>query len=399
MPTTTKYIWDEDNLLAEADGSDTIHTVYTNEPQQYGNLISTRLPIAGSPTTVYHHFDAIGSTRQLTNAVGGTTDTMIYDAWGNVVSRTGTTSVYLLWIGMLGYYCDSEIGTNLVRERTYSPQVGRWTSVDRLWLTAGTNAFIAVKNNPQNRVDPTGLISAFASAFNYIAGRGEFTRILLTDTSVPSKLSVFFSPSWQPSAVWTSLPKPCRCKSVGFVQIVQSVSLYESIFGSIHHLFNNPANWLVDGGIPYPYSGMGGKNVIDPTITYPALNIQDDPDIGIGNSIYGWLSSNTFDAETCVVCLDARLPSKPIEMEVYGCVRWGWSFYTPQASSHSLYTRGSELRRYIAIGERSTFTSKRAQALTFSPLPTPGALPTDTWFKTVYLYLLLQSFNNISGRG
>ena len=71
MPTTTNYIWDENNLLAEADGSNVVQTVYTNEPEQYGNLISSRI----SGTTSYHHFDALGSTRQLTNAAGTVTDT------------------------------------------------------------------------------------------------------------------------------------------------------------------------------------------------------------------------------------------------------------------------------------------------------------------------------------
>src|SRR5207302_7466238 len=126
MPTTTKYIWDEQNYLAEADGNDAIQTVYTNEPQQYGNLISSR--IAG--TTSYHHFDALGSTRQLTNAAGSTTDTVIYDAWGNVVVRTGSTSFSLLWIGALAYYFDAEIGVLHVRRRPYGPVVGRWLTID-----------------------------------------------------------------------------------------------------------------------------------------------------------------------------------------------------------------------------------------------------------------------------
>src|SRR5579863_8564166 len=116
MPTTTNYIWDEDNLLAEADVNNVVQTVYTNEPQQYGNLVSSRIPIAGTPTTVYHHFDALGSTRQLTNSAGAVTDTMIYDAWGNVVSRTGTNGVTLLWDGQPGYYTDRETGLLSVRE-------------------------------------------------------------------------------------------------------------------------------------------------------------------------------------------------------------------------------------------------------------------------------------------
>jgi RHS repeat-associated protein len=135
MPTTTKYIWDEDNYLAEADGSDTINVVYNNEPQQYGNLVSARI----SNTTSYHHFDAIGSTRQLTNAAGHLTDKVIYDAWGNVVSRTGTTGVAMLWIGELEYYFDSEIATFYVRRRPYVAAIGRWTSVDPAGFVHGSN--------------------------------------------------------------------------------------------------------------------------------------------------------------------------------------------------------------------------------------------------------------------
>src|SRR5579859_3452429 len=113
MPTTTNYIWDDQNYLAEADGTNTINVVYTNEPEQYGNLVSTRI----STTTSYHHFDALGSTRQLTNSSGAVTDTMLYDTWGNSVNRTGTTGVMLLWIGELAYYFDAETGMQYVRAR------------------------------------------------------------------------------------------------------------------------------------------------------------------------------------------------------------------------------------------------------------------------------------------
>src|SRR5258708_14812280 len=129
--TTTKYIWDEQNYLAEADANDTINVVYTNEPQQYGNLISSRI----SGTTSYHHFDALGSTRQLTNAAGSPTDTWIYDAWGNILSRSGATATALLWIGALGYYVDAETALIYVRMRAYLPAVARWPSVDPLLLS------------------------------------------------------------------------------------------------------------------------------------------------------------------------------------------------------------------------------------------------------------------------
>jgi len=157
MRTTTKYIWDEDNLLAETDVNNVVQTVYTNEPQQYGNLISTRLPIAGTPTTAYHHFDAIGSTRKLTNAVGGTTDTMVYDAWGNVVNRTGTTGANLLWIGEAGYYFDAETGLVYIRERVYGPATARWTAVEPLALLATLIKYLYALNSPLIFTDPSGL--------------------------------------------------------------------------------------------------------------------------------------------------------------------------------------------------------------------------------------------------
>jgi RHS repeat-associated protein len=152
MPTTTKYIWDDDNLLAEADRTDTINTVYTNEPEQYGNLISSRI----AATTSYHEFDALGSTRQLTNSGGGTTDVVVYDAWGSAISRIGTTSASLLWVGALGYYFDIETGVFAVRDRTYGPRIGRWTSVDPGGFRDGPNLYAYVFNAVLSLVDPSG---------------------------------------------------------------------------------------------------------------------------------------------------------------------------------------------------------------------------------------------------
>src|SRR5579872_3876486 len=129
MPTTTNYIWDDQNYLAESDATNTINVVYTNEPQGFGNLVSSRI----SGTTSYHHFDALGSTRQLTTSAAAVTDTMIYDAWGNVLNRTGATVAALLWIGELGYYFDVELTSAHIRRRAYRPVAARWTSVDPVW--------------------------------------------------------------------------------------------------------------------------------------------------------------------------------------------------------------------------------------------------------------------------
>ena len=154
MPTTN-FIWDEQNYLAEADANDVVQTVYTNEPQFYGNSVSTR--ISGTPS--YHHFDAIGSTRQLSSNAGSVSDTVIYDAWGNVMNRTGTTGVRLLWIGLLAYYSDLETGIAWVRRRALCTVTGRWVTPDPMGIVDGPNRFRYAGNRPVTLVDPAGLMT------------------------------------------------------------------------------------------------------------------------------------------------------------------------------------------------------------------------------------------------
>jgi hypothetical protein len=71
----------------ETDETNTTQAVFTNEPDKYSNLISQRR----DGTSQYGHFDALGSTRQLTDDNEAVTDQRIYDGFGNTVSHTGTT--------------------------------------------------------------------------------------------------------------------------------------------------------------------------------------------------------------------------------------------------------------------------------------------------------------------
>jgi RHS repeat-associated protein len=160
VPTTTNYIWDEQNYLAETDGDNVVQTMYTNEPEQYGNLISSRI----SGTTSYHHFDAIGSTRQVTNAAGSVTDSMIYDAWGNIINRMGVTSIAFLWVAQFEYYFDAEIALVYVRARNYSAAIARWTCVDPLRMddflvTSLLSPFAYAGNASVRLTDPSGAIN------------------------------------------------------------------------------------------------------------------------------------------------------------------------------------------------------------------------------------------------
>ncbi|MCL4202817.1 MAG: hypothetical protein KJ000_09990 [Pirellulaceae bacterium] len=131
--STTKFLWDVNNYLAETDADDDIQAVYTNEPQPYGNLISQyrKGPTIWLPS--YYQYDALGATRVLTNDAGDMTDTYLYDAWGNELAVTGTTVTPFGWVGQVGYYWDEGTGTFYIRARVYEPVTGRWMSQDPLF--------------------------------------------------------------------------------------------------------------------------------------------------------------------------------------------------------------------------------------------------------------------------
>ena len=132
---TTKFIYDGQDYLLETDASDTVNRVLTSEPMAYGNLVSQRVKSGAVWTPYYHHFDALGSTRQMTGSAGTTVNSYGYTAWGEAVAGLTSESIanYFRWVGMLGYFFDDEADTYYVRARHYDPVTGRWLAQDPLW--------------------------------------------------------------------------------------------------------------------------------------------------------------------------------------------------------------------------------------------------------------------------
>ena len=151
----TNYLWDEvsDNVIAEYE-SGVATAVYTQEPGLYGNLISQRR----SGVSQFYHFDARGDTRNLTDASENVTDSKTYDAWGNVVASTGSTSTPFQFVGRKGYQADLATQCAFVRARQYHPLRGRWASLDPLGYIDGTNPYTYVGNRVIMADDPTGML-------------------------------------------------------------------------------------------------------------------------------------------------------------------------------------------------------------------------------------------------
>ena len=104
--------------------------------------------------------DGLGSVRALASLDGTVTDSLDYDAFGNVIARAGSIPSPHQFAGE---YFEQELGMYYLRSRYYQPRTGRfWTrdsfegfSMDPRSL----HAYAYCQNNPLNRVDPSGNFS------------------------------------------------------------------------------------------------------------------------------------------------------------------------------------------------------------------------------------------------
>jgi RHS repeat-associated protein len=104
-------------------------------------------------TVYYYHQDQLGSTRALTDGTGATAATYTYDAYGNLVSQTGSAANPFLFAGQ---YRDSESGLYHLRARYYDSSTGQFISRDPK-LSSTRTPYGYVADNPLNATDPSGL--------------------------------------------------------------------------------------------------------------------------------------------------------------------------------------------------------------------------------------------------
>ena len=103
----------------------------------------------------FYHSDALGSTRGITDSTQAVTDSVLYDAFGNTVTRTGTTPTPFGFVGKDQYQSDSDSGLQLLGHRYYDPSIGRFLSSDP--AKAGTNWYAYCDDNPLRETDAQGL--------------------------------------------------------------------------------------------------------------------------------------------------------------------------------------------------------------------------------------------------
>jgi RHS repeat-associated protein len=111
-------------------------------------------------TESFYLVDGLGSTRGLTNATGGLTDSYTYDAFGTLVGSAGTTTNNYLFAGE---QYDSNLDQYYLRQRFYDAGTGRFTRKDtyegNTFSPITLNKYVYGNGNPVKYTDPTGLFS------------------------------------------------------------------------------------------------------------------------------------------------------------------------------------------------------------------------------------------------
>ncbi len=164
--TTTRYVYDNEDILLELNGANSIVSRYTHGPG-----IDEPLIMEKSSQSFYYHSDGLGSITEITNQSGAVVQRYAYSSFGKIESQLDPNFVQPYTFTAREF--DQESGLYYFRARSYDPTTGRFYSEDPNGFAAGLNFYGFVGNNPVGRIDPYGL-DWLDNLSNFSAGTGDF---------------------------------------------------------------------------------------------------------------------------------------------------------------------------------------------------------------------------------
>ena len=171
-----KYLWQGSKLVSEYYDGKELEFFYDESGNPYA--FSYKASSTATPVMYYYLTNLQGDVTGILDSSGTTVAAYTYNAWGKILSSSGTLAD-LNPLRYRGYYYDSETGLYYVSSRYYDPEIGRWINTDGYVSTGqgvlGNNMFAYCGNNPVNRVDPTGqfwkeLLDAFTQTIQQASG-------------------------------------------------------------------------------------------------------------------------------------------------------------------------------------------------------------------------------------
>jgi RHS repeat-associated protein len=157
---TTTYLVDDRNPTGYAQVVEEIVNGVVNHTYTYGHdLISQDQvdPASNNWHATFYAYDGHGNVRFLTNESGQVTDTYVFDAFGTLITATGTTNNRYLYTGE---QFDPNLGLYYLRARLMNPLTGRFWSMDSYEGSesdpASLHKYLYTSADPANGADPSG---------------------------------------------------------------------------------------------------------------------------------------------------------------------------------------------------------------------------------------------------
>ena len=153
--TTYEYYYNGDRLTAMTVNGDPLYFIYGRGGEPFS--------VAYGATKYFYVTNLQGDVIALLNTGGDVVVSYTYDAWGNILSVTGSLAGTIGQLNPLryrGYVYDTETRLYYLQSRYYDPEIGRFINADAFASTGqgllGNNMFAYCGDNPVTREDQTG---------------------------------------------------------------------------------------------------------------------------------------------------------------------------------------------------------------------------------------------------
>ena len=152
-----RYVYRGSTLVAEITGS---YALYFHHDAR-GEIVGFTYASGNTQAEYFYRKNLQGDVIGIVDASGSSVAEYRYDAWGQVLSSSGTMAA-INPIRYRGYYFDQETGLYYVSSRYYDPEIFRWINADdpsNLGANsdfASVNLFAYCGNNPVSRADNGG---------------------------------------------------------------------------------------------------------------------------------------------------------------------------------------------------------------------------------------------------
>jgi len=155
---TTNFLVDDNNPSGVPQVVEELVGGVVQRQYTYGHALISQNQTSG---VSFYGMDASHNVRFLTNTAGAITDQYTYDAFGSLISSSGTTPNSYRFAGEQN---DANLGLYYLRARYYNAGVGRFWSRDSAEINPDDprelNRYVYTADNPVNAVDPTGNLLA-----------------------------------------------------------------------------------------------------------------------------------------------------------------------------------------------------------------------------------------------